>query len=206
MRIEKLKIADLNPAPYNPRIQLAPGSKEYENIKSSIIEYDLVEPLVINAETKTVIGGHQRLNVLKEMGREDVDCVLVKVESEAQEKALNIALNNIKGDWDMQKLEALLSDESVSKYETGFELSDAEFQNLFGNKEEDTSVAETDDSGESVDAESGIDVTNGIVYFGQYKWKISADQYKRLIDSIRGQGHFSKSEIIDEIIWRISHD
>ena len=87
-----LPIGQLKPAAYNPRKQLKPGDKEYEKIKKSIQEFGYVEPIIVNYDM-TVIGGHQRLTVLKNLGYEEVQCVVVHIEDEHKVKALNIALN-----------------------------------------------------------------------------------------------------------------
>ena len=57
----------------------------------------------------TVISGHQRLKVLEELGYNEVECVIVEL-NKNKEKALNIALNKISGDWDNAKLEELLAE------------------------------------------------------------------------------------------------
>ncbi len=56
-----------------------------------------------------MVGGHQRLKVLMDMGVTEVECVVVEL-NEEREKALNIALNKISGDWDKDKLMLLISD------------------------------------------------------------------------------------------------
>ena len=82
-----LPIGSLKPAAYNPRKQLKLGDKEYENIKKSIEEFGYVEPIIVNYDM-TVIGGHQRLTVLKNLGYEEVQCVVVHIEDEHKVKAL----------------------------------------------------------------------------------------------------------------------
>ena len=66
MKITNIAINDLNPAIYNPRLDLQPEDKEYQDIKRSITEFTLVEPLVVNKDM-VIIGGHQRLKVLKDL-------------------------------------------------------------------------------------------------------------------------------------------
>lgn len=109
MEWKVLPIGQLKPAAYNPRKQLKPGDKEYEKIKHSIQEFGYVEPIIVNYDM-TVIGGHQRLTVLKEMGYEEVQCVVVHIEDEHKVKALNIALNKITGAWNEQLLADLIVD------------------------------------------------------------------------------------------------
>lgn len=90
MIIEKKNTADLLPADYNPRKDLKPGDAEYEKLKRSIEQFGYVEPVIWNQTTGHVVGGHQRLKVLMDMGMTEVDCVVVAMDEE-KEKALNIA-------------------------------------------------------------------------------------------------------------------
>ena len=107
--VQEIKIAKLNEAPYNPRVKLEPGMPEWEKLKRSIEEFGNVEPIVWNKRTGNVVGGHQRLAVLKSMGYKSVPCSVVDLD-ETDEKLLNVALNKIKGHWDYDKLEAILRD------------------------------------------------------------------------------------------------
>ena len=91
---------------YNPRKELKPGDTEYEKINKSLNEFGLVDPLIVNKDM-TVIGGHQRLSVLKDAGFNKVPCSVVDLDK-TKEKALNIALNKITGEWDFPKLNDLL--------------------------------------------------------------------------------------------------
>ena len=131
MIIERKHTADLLPADYNPRKDLKPGDAEYEKLKRSIEQFGYVEPVIWNKTTGRVVGGHQRLKVLMDMGLTEVDCVVVEMD-EAKEKALNIALNKISGDWDKDKLALLIADLQGADFDvslTGFE--PAEIDDLF---------------------------------------------------------------------------
>ena len=132
MKIVKKKIEELKAASYNPRKDLKPGDKEYEKLKRSITQFGYVEPVIWNERTGTVVGGHQRLKVLKDLGYDEIDCVIVNLSLE-QEKALNVALNKISGEWDNNLLGDLLKDLEQSGFDitlTGFDLSEA--KDLFG--------------------------------------------------------------------------
>lgn len=123
MQIEKKKVIDLVPADYNPRKDLKPGDKEYEKLKRSIDEFGYVDPLIWNKKTSRLVGGHQRLKVLKDMGIDEVDVVVVDMDEE-KEKALNVALNKISGDWDKDKLMLLITDLQGEDFDvslTGFD-------------------------------------------------------------------------------------
>lgn len=140
--LKVIPVKDLKPAEYNPRKKLKPGDKEYEKIKNSIQEFGFADPLVVNADM-TVIGGHQRLTVAKELGYTEVPCAVVDVDK-TREKALNIALNKITGAWDEKMLAELLQDIQNSELDvmvTGFE--PPEMEQLF-NKVADKDIEEDD--------------------------------------------------------------
>lgn len=122
MEIKELPLKELKPAAYNPRKKLKKGDKEYEKIKQSLLKFGYVDPIIVN-EDLTVIGGHQRLTVLKDLDYETAKCVIVDLPKE-DEKALNISLNKITGQWDEALLADLLLDLQESDfnlYLTGFE-------------------------------------------------------------------------------------
>lgn len=121
IRQERRSIEELNPAEYNPRKRLKPGDEEYESLKKSIETFGYVDPIIINADG-TVIGGHQRLFVLRDLGYSEADVAVVDL-NKNDEKALNIALNKISGEWDEEKLAAIFADLDADGYDlrlTGF--------------------------------------------------------------------------------------
>ncbi|AKR38519.1 ParB N-terminal domain-containing protein [Bacillus cereus] len=110
MEIRKIHIDKINPAPYNPRIDLQPGDAEYERLKQSIEKFGYVQPLVWNERTGNLVGGHQRFKILvNEKQLKEVDVSVVDLD-DSEEKTLNITLNKVEGDWDEYKLEQLLND------------------------------------------------------------------------------------------------
>ena len=131
MEWKTLSVDALRPAAYNPRKKLKPGDKEYEKIKNSIQEFGYVEPIIVNYDL-TVIGGHQRLTVLKDLGYTEVQCVMVHIEDENKVKALNIALNKITGAWNEQLLADLIVDLQSADFNTDFTGFEApEIEQLF---------------------------------------------------------------------------
>tara|TARA_R100001460_G_scaffold39304_1_gene74061 strand:- start:2799 stop:4256 length:1458 start_codon:yes stop_codon:yes gene_type:complete len=99
MKIEKIEINKLQPASYNPR-QIS--NKQYKDLKESIKKFDLVDPIIINKDM-TVIGGHQRLKVCKDLKHTEIDCVVLDLTKE-EERELNIRLNKSGGEFDMDIL------------------------------------------------------------------------------------------------------
>lgn len=143
MNIQIINIEKLKAAEYNPRKDLKPEDEEYQKIKKSIIEFGYVEPIIVNSDM-TVIGGHQRLKVLKELGYTEIECNVVDLDKQ-KEKALNIALNKITGEWDNDKLEELLAELKEADIDmdiTGFSFDEVDniLKDITGSKEDDFDI------------------------------------------------------------------
>lgn len=143
MNIQKINIKKLNPAQYNPRKNLTKNDEEYRKIERSIKEFGYVDPLIVNSDM-TVIGGHQRLKVLKELGYTEIECNVVDLDK-TKEKALNIALNKISGEWDNKKLEELLAELNTTDIDmdiTGFSFDEIDniLKDITGSKEDDFDI------------------------------------------------------------------
>jgi len=153
--IEKIPASKLNPAAYNPRKDLKPGDKEYEKLKRSISEFGYVEPVIWNKQTGNVVGGHQRLKVLLDLGHTEVDCVVVDLD-EQREKALNLALNKIQGEWDESKLAAIMADFEATSFDvsiTGFDADEVDaLLNKFYSKEAVQDEFDVDKEKETIEA------------------------------------------------------
>ena len=146
MNFKKVFISELSPAKYNPRKDLVSSDPEYQRIKRSIEEFGYVDPIIINSDY-TVIGGHQRLKVMRELGHAQIDVVVVDI-PEDKEKALNIALNKITGEWDTQRLTDLLGELKAD----GMDISITGFDE----KEFDQLLRELHKDDEPLDAEPQI--------------------------------------------------
>ena len=136
MDIQKIAVDKISHAKYNPRKNLKPGDVEYEKLKRSIEEFGYVEPVIWNKQTGNIVGGHQRAKILVQLGAKEIDCVVVDMD-EQREKALNIALNKVSGDWDIPLLTDLLQDLDISNFDlslTGFD--DLEIDLMFEENEE----------------------------------------------------------------------
>lgn len=128
MEIRKMRLDELQPAEYNPRKDLQPGDPEYEKLKRSIGTFGYVEPIIWNERTRHVVGGHQRLKVMQDLGITEESVVVVDLHPN-DEKALNIALNKISGDWDMPRLKDILELLDTGAYDvtlTGFDTAEIE--------------------------------------------------------------------------------
>lgn len=147
MNIQKIKITELKPAKYNPRKDLKPEDEEYQKIKKSITEYGCVIPLVVNKDM-TIIGGHQRLKILEDLGYTEIECVVVDYDKN-KEKGCNITLNNenVSGEWDKLKLEELMAElkkEDFNMENTGFSFDEVDdiLKDITGSKEDEFDLEE----------------------------------------------------------------
>ena len=91
MDIRNVPIEQINPAPYNPREDLRPDDPRFKKLVKSVGEFGLVEPLVWNKRSGNLVGGHQRLKVLRARGEMTAPVVVVDLSPE-RERALNLAL------------------------------------------------------------------------------------------------------------------
>lgn len=130
INIVQVPILALNPATYNPRKwdQVA-----IKNLSESIKRFGLIDPLIVNGSDErknTVIGGHFRLKVAKDLNFKEVPVVYLNIPSEEKEKELNLRLNRNTGDWDWDLLaefdETILKDIGFSSEELDdiFEMDD----------------------------------------------------------------------------------
>ena len=156
MEIVKVDINELISPEYNPR-QIT--DDEMEKLKNSINEFGYVAPLIVNKHNNHIVGGNQRYEALKSLGYTDVDVIFVDEPDLNREKALNVALNKISGDWDTLKLKEILIELNENDFNldlTGFEeieLTDLNIE-LDNNKENKTEITE-----DNYEPEDDIEVT-----------------------------------------------
>lgn len=112
LKIEYVDPHSLKPWKGNPRIM---SPEDHEKLKTGmrefgdIVEGGIVDPLIVRRRDNLVIGGHQRLEDVLKPGLPRVPIVRIDI-SDRRMKALNLALNKIHGDWDEEKLAAVLDD------------------------------------------------------------------------------------------------
>jgi hypothetical protein len=122
-----LSIDEMKPWEDNPRIDLQPGDPDYENIKKSLAEYDYLQPIVWNKKSGRIVGGHQRLKVLKELGYTHAEVRVVDYD-EQKEMGANLMLNKAVGRWDDEKLPVV------------FQKLDAEHRKLSGFSDQEIKI------------------------------------------------------------------
>lgn len=220
IRYQTLKLADLVHPPYNPRVQIERDTPEYDALKRSLEQHELVEPLVVNLCNMHCVGGNQRLTVMRDMGVEEETCVVIEQPDELKEKELCLALNKIKGRWDTEKTGELLRDDAVLDFETGFNLDEVKSYRAIEEAtatggddldelEDDTEEPDTlDELEEAAEDELEDDTEEPEAYgtsakIGQIKIKLTADEYDELLNSIRDDGIFAEKDISAEMKRRI---
>lgn len=129
MKLSTIPIEKIDPAPYNPRVDLKPGDPRYERLSKSIDEFGMIQPLVWNRRSGYLVAGHQRLKILRARGEKDVEVATVDLPPD-KERVLNLALNKIAGDWHEAKLAELLAAladvQDLDLEVTGFSIPDVE--------------------------------------------------------------------------------
>ena len=118
-RLITKKISELSPAKYNPR---KISSDALGRLTKSLSELGNLQPITWNAKTGNIVGGHQRLKCYSALQKEDVEVWAVWLD-EAQEKAANIALNKLSGEFDLPALKDILEEIDTGEIDldiTGF--------------------------------------------------------------------------------------
>lgn len=126
MEIVKVDINELISPEYNPR-QIT--DDELEKLKNSINEFGYIAPIIVNKHNNHIVGGNQRYEALKQLGYTMIDVIYINEPDINKEKALNIRLNNLSGEWDMTKLEKVIDELKMEKFDitlTGFEIDNVE--------------------------------------------------------------------------------
>ena len=199
MNTQIIKLADIKPAPYNPRVQMTPKDQEYKALDASIAENGLVLPLVVNLRDNCLIGGHQRLSVLLAAGETETNAVVVDMD-EAQAKALCIALNKLDGEWDYGVLAEILQElieEHESLTSTGF--TEADINDLLGEIGK-----ELDEDDEPPGAEKKEDTGDGVkCVVGDFTFKLTGDEFEDLMADVREKVGFTQLLVCEELKGRL---
>mgnify|MGYP002165749188 FL=1 len=198
METKIVKLSEIKPAPYNPRVELTAKDQEYKALDASIEEHGLVLPLIVNLRDNCLIGGHQRLSVLLAEGETETNAVVVDMD-EAQAKALCIALNKLDGDWDYGKLAELLQDlieEQENLASTGFTQKDID--ELLGE------IGDELDGDEPELKDKKEDTTDGIkCLVGEFSFKLTEVEFEDLMADVREKVGFTQELVCEELRRRI---
>lgn len=130
MELVKVKIKDI--VPYEKNAKLHP-QEQIEQIKQSIQEFGNNDPIAID-ENNVIIEGHGRYTALKELGYEEVDCIILKGMTKKQKDAYRLVHNKLtmNSDFDVEVLMEELKDieTDMKKYDFDFEELEKEFEKI----------------------------------------------------------------------------
>lgn len=178
MEIFKVDINELISPEYNPR-QIT--DDEMGKLKNSINEFGYIAPIIVNKHNNHIVGGNQRYEALKSLGYTDVDVVFVDEPDLNREKALNIALNKISGEWDFVKLEDIIDDLELNDFDislTGFDDHELENFGIEEDQKEHEQVEVAEDDYEEPD-ELEVTVQTGDIYILGNNRLMCGDSTKR---------------------------
>ena len=100
-KLEKRRINELKDSEKNPR---KISKSERQQLQRSVEKFGVCQPIVVNWDG-TIIGGHQRVRVLKKMGEKEVDVYLPSTPLDEKEvDELGIRLNKAGGSFDFDSL------------------------------------------------------------------------------------------------------
>jgi ParB-like chromosome segregation protein Spo0J len=186
MKIVEKQIAALRSAEYNPR-KISDAQRKH--LMQSIKDEEMLVPIIVNihrTRKNVIIAGHQRVMVAKELGWERVPCIEVSRTLE-QEKALNVKLNKIGGEFDMKKLAenfniADLLNFGFTKKELNFDVDDL--------------LADGDDKKPAANVET-------LFQFGDVRFTVSQDVYNKWYDELAKIVGMKKHKQVDEVMKRL---
>ena len=118
LKIEYVPIESIKPNEYNPK---GMTKKEAEDLEKSIIEFDIVDPIIANkakGREGRIIGGHQRFKIYKKIGVEEVPIIFINIPDMEKEKELCLRLSKNVGSWDWDLLANFDQEQLI---EVGFE-------------------------------------------------------------------------------------
>lgn len=110
---EKRKIDDLIEYDNNPRYIT---EHDAQHLKQSIAKFGLIDKPIVTLQNK-ILGGHQRINLLKEMGYDHVMCWVPNRELSFDEEAeLNLRLNRNQGSFDFDILANVYNEDDLKEW------------------------------------------------------------------------------------------
>ena len=122
MEIIKIKIEDLKP--YEKNAKLHP-QEQIEQIKKSIEQFGMNDPIAVWGEKNIIVEGHGRLEALKQLNVKEVPCIRLDHLTDEERKAYTLAHNKLtmNSDFDLD----ILNDEldeifNIDMADFGFDL------------------------------------------------------------------------------------
>ena len=116
MKLESLKLADIEPYKNNPR----KNDDAVNAVAESIKQCSYITPIIID-EDGVILAGHTRYKALKKLGYKECEVVIASDLTEEQKKKYRLYDNKTAemASWDQKKLSAELCDVDFQGYDFG---------------------------------------------------------------------------------------
>lgn len=136
MEIVKIKINNLKPYKNNAKKH---PKEQIEQIKKSIQEFGMNDPIAVWGKDNLIVEGHGRLEALKELGYKEVECIRLDHLTDEERKAYTLAHNKLtmNSDFDFEVLDNELNNIlNIDMSDFGFVQYDIDWNNVEDLKEE----------------------------------------------------------------------
>lgn len=105
--VKIVPIDSVKPSPFENANEFS--EELFESLKRDIETHGLVgQSLIVNPKDNTLVDGHHRLRVMRELGYEEVPVIFYEPRDEEEHKILSIAWNKKRGTFNEQKLHDLI--------------------------------------------------------------------------------------------------
>ena len=166
LHVRKVPLASLHPDPANAR-----GHSEVNvaAISASLARFGQVEPLVVQAGTSRIVGGHGRLTAMKALGWDSCDVVEVEL-TDLEATSLGIALNRTAelAEWNEDTLARLLGELRSADALDGLGFADDEIDELLAQLEADN-AGPLDDPGPEDPPAVAVSRTGDLWHLGHHR-------------------------------------
>lgn len=129
--LEQRNICEVYPNVKNPRRL---GKRQAQELKKSLERFGLCQPIVLS-QSGIIIGGHQRVHLLRSLGYDTVDVYVPETAlTQEEEEELAIRLNKNLGEWDIDVLANHWEPEKLCEW--GFSMEELQLESIPGQTEE----------------------------------------------------------------------
>jgi ParB family chromosome partitioning protein len=191
--LHKIDIKKIKPNPYQPRMELT----NIDELKESIKSLGLLQPLTVSQDNGdfTLIYGHRRLQALKELGKESIDCVIVNQE-DSNSLQLKALAENLQRE-NLEPLElAIVYKDIISKNSISYEEFASRINRSKAHVSQVMSLFKLDTNLQTKIKDDGYKILSVLNKLNQVQLEKQLDIYNQIKDLTRDEA----LKYIDEII------